>query len=199
MKIYKKMLLGIALSMPLVSQALDIYWFSDVDITVGGVKAESSDGYIATFWAANQTQGGSPVMVATSLLSQGLWGGEDGATWVVDLPAVDNDDYYTSVRVFQYKSGQAITGSDLSDFAALTMAWNLIQGTDVVQGMLESTMSVGVPPTYIFASDTYATSLPLAGIPNTPVPGGQVPEPSTYAALAGLAVLAFVAVRRVRK
>lgn len=31
------------------------------------------------------------------------------------------------------------------------------------------------------------------------VSGGQVPEPSTYAVLAGLAMLAFVAIRRVRK
>ncbi|RRJ97188.1 PEP-CTERM sorting domain-containing protein [Opitutaceae bacterium TAV4] len=39
----------------------------------------------------------------------------------------------------------------------------------------------------------WAATLTLSGIPNTPAP---VPEPSTYAALAGLAMLVFVMVRR---
>lgn len=194
-KLIKIMILGVALAVPLISQAVDLYWFADVTISFDGVNVNSSDGYIATFWAANETQGETPVMIATSLLSNGRWGGDDETTWVMGLPAVDNDIYYTSVRVFQYTPGQMIGNDALVDLDALTKAWNALTGTDVVQGLVEGHMSVGVPPVAIFPADDYPTTLVLNGVAGTPIPGA-IPEPSTYAVIAGVALLAYAVIRR---
>lgn len=191
----------LALGAPVASQAaqlITITSWSDSAFTDANGPINSSDGYVATLWWGDSA-GSTLSYVDSDLLFDGYWDqladkvmGEKGAP------------LYTEVRIFQYTPGQAVTQATLDGLTGADWAeyWDLIQGTQVSQGVIGGTAnfnSLGGGTTVSDDYDYVTHPSVMTGVPGTTAGGGNVPEPSTYAALAGLAVLAFVAARRVRK
>lgn len=190
--------------------------------TKSGDLASAAGGYIATFWWG---QAGQPLMAvgASTFMDApdnvfGLGGSSSWAGLFVwdtcvslnagtadnrissqgSLVVLPNTAYNFEVRLWKYQDGplteavvQALT------YAQIENAWNLVDGSStvehgVLQGSLVSNAGGGVLVTT--NTEWTASSVTLDVVPNP-----NVPEPSTYAALAGLAMLAYGAARRRRK
>ncbi|WP_043587818.1 putative globular PEP-CTERM protein [Geminisphaera colitermitum] len=174
--------------------------------------ALAHNGYIATHWFG--TDASDLRMVSASAMVDAyndLYSDTfDGLGWIDSVAVVTantSTTYYAATRVFQYSPGTLIGDYDSEWPAAgdgirieslsletLSSFWTLIQGTDVMQGEVTGYFVTPSDGTNATPSINYAANMVLAGIPDTPAPA--VPEPSTYAALAGLAILAYAAVRR---
>ncbi len=169
-------------------------------LMVDGAVALGSNGYIVTAWVDTAAQGftmigagelsdtwGVPEMVDNGVFGFGTPAGSLGLT--------PGETFGVTIRLFNV--GTAISG----DWSTVEAAW--ADGTIAAQ-WAQLLINGGSYWEY-----SYSETADVIGRINSPstwttgtlnkVSGPAVPEPSTYAALAGLAMLVFVAARRVRK
>ncbi|WP_043582230.1 putative globular PEP-CTERM protein [Geminisphaera colitermitum] len=207
----KKTLIGLgaalALSFQLHAEPLSLSIDGGVNLIMDntGAPVSGNDGYIITFWYGASDTG--PLTLAEC--AAGFLDADYGSEYIglfntqmfLTQGLTRNTPFYAEARIFQYEIGTPIgetyvEGLGSSDFTALAEYWDLIQGTQVSKGVL--TFSGMLDPDGGATGVTFGPAeLQLSGIKDTPAPSG-VPEPSTYAALAGLAILAYAAVRRRR-
>ncbi|RRJ97059.1 putative globular PEP-CTERM protein [Opitutaceae bacterium TAV4] len=173
--------------------------------------ALAHDGYVATHWFGTNANDLRIVSVSAIVDAYNdMYGGTfDGQGWIDSTVVVIADtgaNYFAATRVFQYSPGTWFGDND-SDWPAasdgirveslsladLSSFWTLIQGTDVMQGEVTGSFTTPANGTHATPNRDYASVMTLSGIPGTTL---NVPEPSTYAALAGLAMLGYVIVRR---
>lgn len=167
-----------------------------------GAPVSAYDGYIITFWYGSSSSG--PLILAqhAANFADTEFGPETAGYFNSQMfltqELTRGNPFYIEARIFQYQIGTAIDlayveGLTSPDFTALANYWDLIQGTQVSQGVL--TFSGTLDPDGLATGVTFAPpELQLSGIKNT----SAVPEPTTYAALAGLAILAYAYLRRRR-
>lgn len=200
---------GVALFLATLAQAEQILYTNVLEYEAGDIRwvyakdgsyAASANGYIATYWfgtSANDLR----IIGADVMGDQSQWLGPgcEGMFWTAAVDCGDilaSTQYYTEVRIWKEKDGLLSE----ADVAGMTMGylngrWNYISGEsiDVEYGSygapVRSTDGAFIVVTEMMPP--YPSELRM-GVNS----GGQVPEPSTYAALAGLAILAYVAIRR---
>ncbi|WP_043583612.1 putative globular PEP-CTERM protein [Geminisphaera colitermitum] len=202
--------ISLALGLSAIAQAIPtISWlYQGGGTAVDGALA--TNGYIATHWGGTGPNDLTLLGVSAMLDAYGPeYAGQGWYDFQAEIESERNTQYYAATRVFQYQPGtffgvgyDGIEGFDVDVYsvslADLASFWTLIQGTDVMQaevaGYFTTSPSGLGTPVGGYPNATWPLTLTLSGIPDTPA--SAVPEPSTYAALAGLAMLVFVMVRR---
>ncbi|WP_043588208.1 putative globular PEP-CTERM protein [Geminisphaera colitermitum] len=159
-----------------------------------------ADGYIVTVWLSNNNQGDYALVGAGELSdtwpsdSYGLYAVPTnlGSVWLDSSEIFD-----VHIRVFKYgnESLDYDQVHDLYDNGSVAGRWQtLISGSDeFTYGEYTYQQQAGATGRITGSTSTHQGSDLTWYTVNS-----SVPEPSTYAALAGLAVLAYVAVRRRR-
>ncbi|RRJ96414.1 putative globular PEP-CTERM protein [Opitutaceae bacterium TAV4] len=175
--------------------------------TSTGELASSAQGYLISFWAQDTVRGLVCAGVSTTAdlaFDDSSFAGYyfyesaepgTGATTYFNTP--DNGQLYTEIRVWQYfTDGQPHVQAD----------FDLILAADLstIEGIYNTAVNAGVSHGTVGGyTTTNGVGTPITGLVNS-YPrldlsaASNVPEPSTYAALAGLAILAYAAVRRRR-
>ncbi|WP_081721718.1 putative globular PEP-CTERM protein [Geminisphaera colitermitum] len=179
--------------------------------TSTGALAASAQGYVVSFWVQDTINGLICAGVDTfadlryemsdyagyyiyESVEPGIYEPGQGTTTFFNTP--DNGSLYTEIRVWQYfTDGQPHTQQDFdlilaADLSTIEGIWNAAVAAGVSHGTTggsTATDSLGTPVTGLV--DSYS-SLTLSA--------SAVPEPSTYAALAGLTILAYAYLRRRR-
>ncbi|WP_157837176.1 putative globular PEP-CTERM protein [Geminisphaera colitermitum] len=208
----KKIMIGAGAALVLSFQAQAVPLGFGIDGAVNLIKDEAGsllsayDGYIVTFWYGSSagstlTIAHSAMNIADSEFGEETKGLFNTAAFYVD-GLTKGDPLYMEARIFQYTVGETIDLSyvenlNAEDFTKLAEYWDLIQGTQVSQGALTFTGQLdpdGLATNVTFGPAEYL----LNGVKDTPAPSGAVPEPSTYAVLAGLTIMVYVIVRRRR-
>jgi uncharacterized protein YaiE (UPF0345 family) len=138
---------------------------------------------------------GGNAMLGTQLTNSANFSGSGGA-FVAGAPATGS----TAANSYAGESGLNVSADGVETFQTLTFVYN--SNTSTITGTLGS-----ISATYLIdVADRLTGNLGVAlsfrgagvRIDDLGITGSAIPEPSTYAAVAGLAVLGFVAVRRRR-
>lgn len=171
-----------------------------------GDAAASADGYIISYWAQDTVQG--LICVGLSTFADLNYDMPEYAGYYIyettprKYNTPSSGSLYTEIRVWQYfTDGEPHVQTDFdlilaADLSTIEGIWTAAVNAGTARGTTGgyvTTNSVGVPITGMVVP--YA---PLT-LSEPPPVGPNVPEPGTYAALAGLAMLAFAATRRIRK
>ncbi|RRJ95727.1 putative globular PEP-CTERM protein [Opitutaceae bacterium TAV4] len=176
-----------------------------------GVLASSINGWVYGVWVGSQADYDTNGSSALQAMGVGVF--EDTSATYGDDPdyagafdfwsrqnkfdATAWTDYYVEVRVWQlFNDGLTHTYSDYATFlddanntpAAVQATWDLVAGAVFTMGATANAGMGGV-----IAGAPVMNNL---GNPQFGYGPAAVPEPSTYAALAGLAMLGYVIVRR---
>ncbi|EIP97300.1 PEP-CTERM putative exosortase interaction domain-containing protein [Opitutaceae bacterium TAV1] len=192
---------GLATSAVYADQPMTLTWggLESPPMYYDGDLISAYDGYVATMWWG--TSESSLTLLTSTCIADyydadyiGLWG--DAQAQIRSDPGTP---IYSEVRIFQYTPGQLIDDTTAWAYnpATLTVFWDSLQsgsGLEVPRATIGgwSTLDSMGADTWVYLDYDRVTPLVLTT-------GSAVPEPSTYAALAGLAIMAWAALRRSRR